>query len=363
MSRFLIGPAKPEDSPALCRLARMAAMPGSVSITMEREPDYFLAAGVQGERAAVFVARSADTGALAGVGAMSHRSVYVNGAVRKIPYLSDLRIAPEYRKGRLLSQAYGYVREHLLHGNAFAQTIVVEDNAEALALLTSGRAGLPRYFPFGDYASPAILMGSVPKKSGPYEIVRADGSQARSVQEFYDSQAPRRQFQPRYVFPDMGGAYGRDLGWKDYFLAYRNGTLVGMAGIWNQRNFKQTRIQAYGGALKWLRPAVNVFSPWLKTIPLPPPGSVLPYLNLHAVAIEGDDPEILAALIQGILRECRGQGHAYLLCGMDARDPLRRALAGFKTRHFGGRHFLVGFGEDPRAGLRPGPFYLEAARI
>jgi hypothetical protein len=363
MSGFLIEPAKPGDSPALCRLVRLAAMPGSVSISMEREPDYFLAAGVQGEKTSVFVARSAATGGLAGVGALSLRYVYVNGKPREIPYLSDLRIAPEFRKGRLLAQAYAYLREHLLSGNAFAQTIVVEDNAEALALLTSGRAGLPHYFPFGEYASPAILMAGAVKSSGPYEIVRADGSQARSMQSFYDVEAPRRQFQPCYAFPDMGGVYGRDLSWGDYFLAYRNGTLVGMAGVWDQRNFKQTRIQAYGGALKWLRPAVNVFSRWAGAIPLPPAGSLLPYLNLHAIAIKGDDPEILAALLSGIRRELRGQGHAYLLCGLDKQDPLRRALTGFKTRHFGGRHFLVGFGEDPRCGLRPGPFYLEAARI
>lgn len=373
MSRYLIGPARPEDSPDLCRLVRMAAMPGSVSISMEREPDYFLAAGVQGERTSVFVARSADTGALAGVGAMSRRSVYVNGEPREIPYLSDLRIAPEHRKGRLLFQAYKYVGGHLLIGNAYAQTIVVEDNAQALDLLTSGRAHLPRYLPFGEYASPAILMeakgtmgrtaGRTAGKAGPFEIVRADGSQASVMQALYDAEAPRRQFQPCYAFPDMGGGYGRDLGWEDYFLAYRNGNLVGMAGTWNQRRFKQTRIQAYGGALKWLRPAVNALSPWLGTFPLPPAGSVLPYLNLHALAIQGDDPDILAALVRGILAEFRGRGHAYLLCGLDARDPLRRALGGFRTRHFGGRHFLVTYGEDPRGGLRPGPFYLEAARI
>lgn len=377
MSRYLIGPARPEDSPALCRLVRLAAMPGSVSISMEREPDYFLAAGVQGERTSVFVARSAETGELAGVGAISHRSVYVNGKAEVIPYLSDLRIDPGHRKGRLLFQAYAYVREHMLTGNAYAQTIIVEDNVQALDLLTSGRAQLPRYLPFGEYASPAILMGAMAtmgraaggaagrtvRKAGPFEIVRADGSQASAMQALYDAEAPRRQFQPCYAFPDMGGGYGRDLGWGDYFLAYRNGKLVGMAGTWNQSRFKQTRIQAYGGALKWLRPAMNAVSPWLGTFPLPPAGSVLPYLNLHALAIQGDDPDILAALVRGILAEFRGRGHAYLLCGLDARDPLRRALAGFRTRHFGGRHFLATYGEDPRGGLRPGPFYLEAARI
>ncbi len=363
MTLYSIEPAKTSDSIELCTLASLAAMPGLVSIAMEREPDYFLAAGVQGEKTTVLVARSRADGKIAGVAAISRRWVYVNGIPSEIPYLSDLRILPQHRGGRLLAQAFAYVRKELLIGNDFAQTIVVEDNFQVLALLTSGRAGLPQYFPFGEYASPAIHMVKKQVRGMSVEIVRANSAHGPTLQAFYDHHARRRQFQPCYVFPDMGGRYGRDLKWQDYFLAYRNGKLVGMVGTWNQYNFKQTRVVSYGGAIRWLRPAMNIFAPLMGSFELPPAGSVLPYLNLHAIAIEDDNPKIFFELIQGVCNAFCNQGFSYLLCGLDVQDPLRNALNHFKKRHFGGRHYLVTFGKDPRSNLRAGPFYLEAARI
>ncbi len=364
MTRFIIESARPENSAELCSLIRSAPMAGAISISLEREPNYFHAASVQGTDSSILIARDASTGEAAGVGAVSRRAVYVNGALKQVAYLSDLRIANKYRGGRLLAKAYAHIHEHLLTEDDFAQTIVVEDNVKALDLLTSGRGGLPKYFPYGEYTCPAVLIGA-PKSqlSTSLEILRAAPEHIPAMQEFFNTHAPAKQFYPHYDFSSLGTGYMLNQSLENFFLAFKKGRLVGMVGVWDQAGFKQTRIHGYSGPLRWLRPIINAISPITQSFTLPPVGSVIQSFYLHSMVIKDNDSQIFSQLINAIRREFSGKGFAYFLCGLDARDPVRQSLQGLKTRAFGGQHFLVSFGKDPREELRTGLFYLEAARI
>ena len=364
MTRFIIESAGPENSAELCQLIRSAPMSGAISISLEREPDYFHAARVQGADASILIARDSNTGEAAGVGAINRRLVYVNGSLQQVAYLSDLRIPSKYRGSRLLALAYAHIREHLLKGDDFAQTIVVQDNLKALSLLTSGRAGLPKYFPCGDYTCPAVLIGSPASHlSTSLEILRATTEHIPAMQSFFDTHASKKQFYPYYNFSSLGNAYMLNQSLENFFLAFDKGFLVGIVGVWDQGAYKQTRIQGYSGPLRWLRPLINSVSTFTSGFTLPPPGSVIPSFYLHSMVIKDDDYRIFSQLIAAIRRTFNKSGYAYFLCGLDARDPLRQSLQGLKTRSFGGRHFLVSFGNDPRVKLRSGLFYLEAARI
>ena len=88
MSALTFTLAAPADDESLRRLLRENPIPGSISLSFEREPCYFDAAVVEGPFHQTIVAREVDTGEIIAFGNRSIRPLYVNGEVREIGYMS-----------------------------------------------------------------------------------------------------------------------------------------------------------------------------------------------------------------------------------------------------------------------------------
>ncbi len=80
------------DDAELRRLLRENPVDGSIRVTLEREPDSFLAAGIEGDTHQVVVARDSGTGRLLGMGTRSVNNAYINGQRERLGYLSQLRL-------------------------------------------------------------------------------------------------------------------------------------------------------------------------------------------------------------------------------------------------------------------------------
>src|SRR5208337_3997731 len=87
-ARFVL--AAEEDEAAIRRLLRENALAGRISLTFEREPNYFHGSNIAG--AAEQTILSFENGRLAGLGRCSIRERYLNGQVHRMGYLSDLRL-------------------------------------------------------------------------------------------------------------------------------------------------------------------------------------------------------------------------------------------------------------------------------
>ena len=173
------------------------------------------------------------------------------------------------------------------------------------------------------------------------------------LQGFFDEHGPEKQFYPRYEFSRLGHGYYMGLSIGDFLLAFRNGRLAGVAGVWDQGSFKSYRLldapatRAPGGE---------------DGVPAPRnAGSISPFF-VHSILVEGNEPAVFADLLSWIMREYADSGRERIALGLDAKDPLLSALEGFTFKRFLSDHFLVTFGKDPRPALKPGVFYLEAAR-
>ena len=166
MTRFIPRPATPEDSQELVELFRMAPMDGAISVATEREPDFFAGTNVQHEDAEVYLGQDQESGKLVGVFSIGKRRVFVNGEVRPLRYFCDLRIHKDFRQGTLLSRGFRFIKDNVMNGDEFAQTIIVADNKKAIQYLGSGRAGLPFYYPAGDYLTHAVSLRQKRRKRG-----------------------------------------------------------------------------------------------------------------------------------------------------------------------------------------------------
>ncbi len=135
------------DDPDLRRLLRENPMQGEISVSLEREPDVFLAGSTEGERHHTIVARDRSQGRTVGMASRSVYSGFLNGQPASLGYLSQLRVDRVYR-GRigLLSKGYALMRSLRTPSDPpFDLTTIVADNQAARRVLGAGLPGLPAY--------------------------------------------------------------------------------------------------------------------------------------------------------------------------------------------------------------------------
>src|SRR5262249_19800834 len=212
-------------------------------------------------------------------------------------------------------------------------TTIAEGNTLALRLLTSGRAGLPRYHPDGRFLTAAISWRGhrppVPRIetiSPAVHIRPATVGDLPDIMEFLHRVGPRRQFFPCYGADDFftpGGAF-RGLRPDDLLLAIRGGAIVGTFAAWDQSSFRQTVVHGYGAPLRWVRPVYNVWARWSGRSRLPSPGDPLRYHFAALPVVTDDDPSVFAALLDAVIAH-RSDAN-YLLVGLHESDPLLPVL-------------------------------------
>jgi hypothetical protein len=250
--------ASRSDDESLRRLLRENPMAGPIALTLEREPDYFRAAAIEGPFHQVIVGRDADKGDVIGMGTRSVRPVFVNGEVQDVGYLGQLRVLHQPGKPRLVSRAlaagFGFLKELHADGKAaFYLTSIAAGNAPARRLLTAGLAGYPRYREYAPLATFAIALGRQLADARPpagVRIIRANETHVGAIHDCLTRNGPRRQFAPLWrrgiLFDDR---YTPDLGPEDFLLAIRRDEVVGCVALWDQSGFKRTVVRSYSDAL------------------------------------------------------------------------------------------------------------------
>ena len=356
MPGLTVRPAGAADHAALEDLFRATSMGSSIRLNIERDPDFFAGSLVQADEPCVWAAFD-ESGRAAGMLSAGKRRVRVGGAERDMRYLCDLRIHRDWQRSTLLARGFRLLKREIFAPGEWAQTLVLEDNLQAIELLSSHRAGLPEYRPAGVYVT-WLLPSQTVAADPSITVRRAKRADLPEMQRVYDDATRRRSFAPLLDFNDLGGPAWRDLAIEDFLITERNGRLCGVAGLWDQRAFQRMRIAGYSQALSLLRPLWNAGTLVSGGVALPKPGDALPLKKATAVACEKDDPAILRALLARALQDDDGQ---FLLVGMSAADPLAAAMQGLRGRQDQGRHFLVGWEGEPPAWQEP--FAFDVARI
>jgi hypothetical protein len=343
MARFQFELATPADDEELRGVLARTPMDGEMVVSFRREPSYFAAGVVAGPFRQTVVGRDSQCGRIVGFGERSIRDCYVNGVPRPVGYLSSLRVLPEYRNIGLIARGYRFFRELDTDGRTTLYlTTIAEGNQRALAMLTSGRAGLPAYHDAGRFltlAVPAMTRRLSVESHPPANIRPATPVDLPAVLAFLRTEGPRRQFFPcldeaDFCEPDC---MFRNLAVDDVLLALRDGQIVGTLGVWDQRSFRQSVVERYGTRLRWLRPWYNLQAR-LRTRPLlPRVGEPLEYAVAALPVVAKNDREVFAALLAAAAKHIAPRSISYLLVGLHESDPLlpeaeRRATAQYVTR-------------------------------
>lgn len=345
--------ATEHDDPELRRLLRENPIPGSISLSFEREPCYFNASPVEGPFHQTIVARESDSGAVIAFGNRSVRPLFVNGKIEDIGYMSQLRVNPLYGKGLYLARglAGGFRKYHELHGDGRAPYYlmsVIEDNLPARRLLTSGLSEYPhareytRLFSHAVY--PVRRKRDLPLPSA-RRIMRGNETYAEAIVDCLNRNNAYKQFAPYWTCDSLFRSRSR-LSPADFFLALDDDLIVGCLACWDQGAFKQTVVRGYSGPLARWRKVINYFSRFGFLPYLPEPNTPLLHSYACHLAIDDDNPVIFKALLRYVYNYNLERNYNYFMIGLAESNPFRNIVETYRPLTYISQIYLVDWNED-----------------
>lgn len=351
---MIVDLATPADDPEIRRLLRENPMDGRIRVSLEREPNAFLAAAAEGEPHATVVAREPSTGRIVGMGTRAVWNAFVNGEPCRLGYLSQLRVDRAARgRRRLLAAGYAALRELRGPDEApFDITSIIADNEAARRLLVSGVPGLPRYRALSGFVT--LVLPGVRTSRRPH-FVRIEPGHPDRMTEIADCLARnRRRYQaaPFFTAPELSSPErSRGLAPQDFRLAVRDdGRVAGCLALWDQSSFKQVVVRGYAPRLARWRPWINRLSPVLGMPRLPDPGEPLPHAYISHLAVDEDDPDVFRALVETAHAEACTRRYAYVVIGLAAGHPwLPWLIRRYRPRRYESVLYTVDWGEGTAA--------------
>jgi hypothetical protein len=363
--RFDFALATEADDAELRALLRKIAMPGNITLSFLREPSFFLAEQAGSTTSQVMVCKDRRKGQIVGVSSRNIRYVYIDGVPTRVGYLSMLRGMPEARGNIALARGYRYLQT--LHGDGavpYYFTTILDDNTEAKTLLTSERAGLPKYQPVARLVTYLIPLTKKRRweKVNP-QVSKIERHQLPDAIAFLQEWNSHHQFAPLYTLQDMLGQSSLlpCFSWQNFYVYREQDAFMGTLGVWDQQSFKQTVVTAYAKKMQLIRPGYNLLVTLQGTPRLPRVGS---NINILYAAFLSGGSAVFAELLRQVCRDWSNRGYDYLAVGLCDDNDLYSIAHHYATRKIASTLYVV-YWKDANVVLPDlrRPMHLEVATL
>lgn len=370
MANFLYRIAEQEDNQAIQSMLASHPLPGNISISFRRQPNYFYSSAVEGRENQTIICE--DQAKMAGFFSRSISPVYFNGKVQNIGYLGSLRVDKDYHGQGVLAGGWEYLAQ--LDADAKVPLYVVSiiaDNKRAISILTKSSTKLnrPNFLFYKKFVTDLLYLTSKQKidKYKSVEIIKANPDLLTEMLACLKRNAERKQFYPYYEQLDFTkqNDYFRGFKLEDVYLAIKKDKVIGMLAKWDQSDFKQTIVEAYNGKMKIFKPLYNFSARFSHYAPLPNIGKRFNYFYISTIAIDNDDNSVFKLLINKIYNDNLEQGYSYLILGLTEDNPWLHLLKSFKQFKYISNLYLASYPKNDNIikNIDQRPAYLEVARM
>lgn len=323
------------DDPEIRRLLRENPTPGQISLSLQREPDYFSDALVPGHARRTLIAR--ENGRVTCIGSCTVRQRFVNGRPRSVGYLGELRLDNAFA-GRfdILRRGYDFFRELESASPAdFYFTSIAAHNVKARRFLERGLPGMPAYEFLGEFVT--VVLRTMRSGTRKVPLCSCAGHEIISRLNAFNRQY---QFSPAWSVPELRAL--QLLGLGESVLMGSPEQPSASAALWDQRGFKQTLLRGYGPSLATLRPVLNLAARLLGQPNLPPPNTILANALLTLLLVSPEAPAPFLQLLAALRNRAFEQGLELLTLGFAGNDPrLAIVRSHFRRREYLTRLYLV----------------------
>ncbi len=329
LSDVVFARAVHDDDADIRALLRRVPMRGDLQMGFGREPSCFACPEPAGCAERLLVARR--DGRLVGVGAWTVREAWLGGQRSRVGYLHGLRLEPGLKGSlRVLREGYAFLATEIQGVDASLWfTSIDAANTRARRVLESRLTGLPHYTAAADYLTRVF---AVPARAGARArcgtgsgIGRGIGSR-EEITDFLNREAARHDLALTWDDARWQALERSGYSEKDVVVVLDGGDLVAVAGVWDQRAWRQVIIHGYPRWMRIARPLYDRVGSLFGWPPLPKVGKAAPLGQIFPFAVAEGCEDALPRLMRGVEAVARRRGIDWLALGLDATAPLWRFM-------------------------------------
>lgn len=306
---MVIRKAVQADNKALLELASQTYMEGNISLRIDRCPDFFSLLKQRGE-STTLVCEYGDK--VIGCVSVTASRVYVNGRIRKIHYLSDLKIENKYQGKRLALYLCQELKKYLLSIDADILFMVVADGNYKMKPYTEGIGDLPEFRPAGIFKVMQFIPSGNPGNPVGYElnIFSPGEEEINKLNNFY----VRYQFGKVLPFrPDSSSLY----------VGLTKGSeLLAMISLIDMTPHKQNVVVDAKG---WLN-GLMTLAEWTNSFSLPTRGEPIRIYYINNFYYKAGYDQLINILVDWARNYCHKRNAHFASIGLNERDPLLKAI-------------------------------------
>jgi len=305
---------------------------------------------------------------LVGYAMICRKKLYVNSQPREIGYLANMYVLPEARKKGWLYKASESLFKEALEEVGLGYAVTMFGNKKTETMIGRRIQKFP-FIPFskiiGINAVQNILITFDKRNRSSWTVSPATLSDIPQIARLLDEEFRGRLFGPvmteRNLLKTIADRPGFSV--SDYYIAKKDGRIVGVCSAWDVSAIRKVRVMAYRKQYRLIKVLHGMVAPVLGFPALPATGEPFREIVINDFGMENRDPRILKALITHVYHEKRKLGYNMVQIGSYEGDPILTATKGFFTQPL---KSLIIFGAgDPelidREGIDCSKAYLDIA--
>ncbi len=338
--RIEIRPAVESDNAGLLALTRNTPMAGTISLRIDRDPDFFALLRLRGE-SRVFVAVRA--GQIIGCISAALRTVYIAGVPEIVAYVGDMKVHPGFSGTRVAFRLLQAIEADVrLAGIDLGFCVAAEGNRRVMPLF-EGRLGITRWIPLGRFLVDGLAPWPFAGRSRGYSIEAAQATDLPAIAALLDRFHRSRQFAPQLSHQEIAQALAPPHGkpFPKTYVARSGERIVATLTLYDTGAVKRNVFLNAPALLKGALAALRVAAAPFPGLHVPRMGEALRLLSVRYAACEQGHQVALEALLAIARREAFRHRFTLLTIGLHERDPLRSLVRGIPRFTFSSLAFAT----------------------
>ncbi|QHT65940.1 GNAT family N-acetyltransferase [Rhodocytophaga rosea] len=313
--------AEPSDNEPLLVLTASNPMQGSISLRIDRKPDFFSLLEARGKSITYVLEKNSR---IIGSFSASKNKVFVNKQATDLYYLSDLKIDNAFRSQVYAFKLVSQMQHYLQSQGADLLFCTVADGNNRVLPVFEGRAALPVFHILGKFSVYQFLPARKPVKNSTYQI----------CQQAFDADL-LKQFNQFYQQYQLGKILCADpVQSQAVLVAYIQKQPVAAITLIDTLPYKQNVIIGLKPYLKMLVYTVNSLGKVLPLFPLPEIGEAIKILYINNFyCLKGQEAALLDLVNQARHQAFTGNFH-FVSIGLHEKDPLLSCFKQFYKFEF-----------------------------
>jgi len=309
------------DNPALRALTKLTPMDGTISLRIDRDPDFFALPRARGN-SVIFTARC--EGQLIGCISASVHMAYIDGRPEKIAHINDLKVHPQF-SGRRLAVELMSTMEKWLRGQEIdiALSLVADGNRRVM-VLAEGRHGTPKNTELGNFLVDQLLPTPWLGRSARRFAVQAGPEDLAEVDELLERSNRERNFSPVIAT----GAESRNSLFHKTLIARDGGKVIATITVEDTQNLRQNVLISLPPSYRAALAALRILALPVAKLKVPRLGEPLAILYARRIACAEGHEAALRGLLEAARVEAFQRNYSFVSVGLHDRDPLRLIVAG-----------------------------------